>query len=107
MTETMTADRVASYVVEGGKALHGTVSVSGAKNAATKMLVASLLTDEPCTLHNTPRIGDVNITESLLRAIGTEMRWLPDHPSSIEIQTAEIVNHAPPQELARGIVGGH
>ncbi len=101
MTEIRTVDRVASYVVEGGTALRGTVNVSGAKNAATKMLVASLLTEEPCTLHNTPRIGDVSITESLLRAIGTEMRWLPDHPSSVVIQTAEIVNHAPPQELGR------
>lgn len=101
MTEISTVDRVASYVVEGGTALRGTVNVSGAKNAATKMLVASLLTEEPCTLHNTPRIGDVSITESLLRAIGTEMRWLPDHSSSVVIQTAEIVNHAPPQELGR------
>src|SRR5215469_16211404 len=101
MTEMMTADRVASYMVEGGKPLRGTVSVSGAKNAATKMLVASLLTEEPCTLHNAPRIGDVTITESLLRAIGAEMTWLSNHPSTIEIKTAGISNHAPPLELGR------
>jgi UDP-N-acetylglucosamine 1-carboxyvinyltransferase len=101
MSEIITADRVACYVVEGGAPLRGTVSVSGAKNAATKMLVASLLTDETCTLHNTPRIGDVTITESLLRAIGSDIRWSPDHPSTMLITTPHVINHAPPQELGR------
>ncbi len=101
MSEIITADRVACYVVEGGTPLRGMVSVSGAKNAATKMLVASLLTEEPCILHNAPRIGDVTITESLLRAIGAEISWLPDHPATIEIRTTNISNHAPPRELGR------
>src|SRR5579859_6889353 len=101
MSEILTADRVACYVVEGGTPLHGTVSVSGAKNAATKMLVASLLTEETCTLHNTPRIGDVTITESLLRAIGSEIAWSPDHPATMLIRTPNVMNHAPPQELGR------
>lgn len=96
-----TADQVACYVVEGGTPLQGTVSVSGAKNAATKMLVASLLTEDTCTLHNTPRIGDVSITESLLRAIGANIRWSPDHPSTMLVTTPEVVNHAPPRELGR------
>lgn len=101
MTEIITADRVACYVVEGGTPLRGTVNVSGAKNAATKMLVASLLTEEPCTLHNMPRIGDVSITESLLRTIGSEINWLPDQPSTVMIRTPDISNHAPPQEFGR------
>ena len=101
MREIITADRVACYVVEGGTPLRGSVSVSGAKNAATKMLVASLLTEDTCTLHNTPRIGDVTITESLLRAIGSEIQWSPDHPSTMLITTPHVRNHAPPQELGR------
>jgi UDP-N-acetylglucosamine 1-carboxyvinyltransferase len=96
-----TADQVACYVVDGGTPLQGTVSVSGAKNAATKMLVASLLTEETCVLHNTPRIGDVSITESLLRAIGAHIRWSPDHPSTMLVTTSEVMNHAPPSELGR------
>ncbi len=96
-----TADLVASYVVEGGMPLQGTVSVSGAKNAATKMLVASLLTEETCTLHNTPRIGDVSITENLLRAIGANIRWSPDHPSTMLVTTPEVSNDGPPSELGR------
>ena len=101
MSQIVTADCVACYVVEGGTPLRGTVSVSGAKNAATKMLVASLLTEETCTLHNTPRIGDVTITESLLRAIGSDISWSPDHPSTMLIRTPNVINHAPPQELGR------
>jgi UDP-N-acetylglucosamine 1-carboxyvinyltransferase len=96
-----TADQVACYVVEGGTPLQGTVSVSGAKNAATKMLVASLLTEETCTLHNTPRIGDVSITESLLRAIGANIRWSPDHPSTMLVTTPEVRHEGPPNELGR------
>src|SRR5215472_12596675 len=96
-----TADQVACYVVDGGTPLQGTVSVSGAKNAATKMLVASLLTEDTCVLHNTPRIGDVSITESLLRAIGAHIRWSPDHPSTMLVTTPEVINHAPPSELGR------
>ncbi len=101
MSEMITADRVACYVVEGGTPLRGEVSVSGAKNAATKMLVASLLTEDLCVLHNTPRIGDVTITESLLRAIGSQITWSAEHPSTLLIKTPQVLNHAPPKELGR------
>src|SRR5579885_2611989 len=101
MSETITADRVASYVVEGGTPLRGTVSVSGAKNAATKMLVASLLTEDLCVLHNTPRIGDVTITESLLRSIGSQISWSPEHDATLLIKTSQVLNHAPPTELGK------
>jgi UDP-N-acetylglucosamine 1-carboxyvinyltransferase len=100
-TAKATTDRIACYVVEGGTALQGTVSVSGAKNAATKMLVASLLTEETCTLHNTPRIGDVTITESLLRALGAQVRWSPDHPATMLVTTSQVNTQAPPSELGR------
>jgi UDP-N-acetylglucosamine 1-carboxyvinyltransferase len=101
MSEIITADRVASYVVEGGTPLRGTVRVSGAKNAATKMLVASLLTEDLCVLHNTPRIGDVTITESLLRSIGSQISWSTEHESTLLIKTSQMLNHAPPTELGK------
>lgn len=50
----------------------GEIKLSGAKNAATKMIMASLLTDEPCVLENAPNIGDVDITLDLCRNIGTK-----------------------------------
>lgn len=66
------------YLIEGGAPLQGTVRVSGAKNAVTKMMVASLLTDEPCTLRNVPLIGDLDLTMELCQHMGSEVH-LQDH----------------------------
>src|SRR5262249_6364411 len=50
------------YVIEGGVPLHGDVHLSGAKNAVTKLMVASMLTEDTCTLHNAPRnLGDTTL----------------------------------------------
>lgn len=59
--------------VTGGAPLSGEVRVSGAKNAATKELVAALLTDEPVTLTNVPDIGDTAVTIEMLRALGVRV----------------------------------
>src|SRR3989338_7857563 len=56
---------IMKFVIEGGKKLEGEIQLSGAKNAATKMMVASLLTGEPCVLRNVPQIGDVQITAEI------------------------------------------
>lgn len=63
------------YEIEGGVPLHGVVRTSGAKNAATKQIVASLLTDEPVTLHNVPRIGDTAVTLELCKSVGLNYEW--------------------------------
>ena len=47
------------FVIQGGYPLSGEMTASGNKNAATKMLPACMLTDEPVILHNVPNIGDV------------------------------------------------
>ena len=60
-------------VIEGGAALHGEVRVSGAKNAALPILCASLLTAEPLTLTNLPRLNDVRTMQSLLTQMGVRM----------------------------------
>ncbi len=61
------------FVIKGGKPLFGEVKVAGAKNAASKTMVATLLTDEPCILENMPQIGDVDIVVELLKNIGSEV----------------------------------
>ena len=63
------------YEIEGGKPLRGRVAVGGAKNAATKEIVASLLTDEPVTLHHVPQIGDTAITLELCQSVGLSASW--------------------------------
>jgi UDP-N-acetylglucosamine 1-carboxyvinyltransferase len=71
-----------SYLIEGGHPLHGKARISGAKNAVTKMVIATLLTDEVCTLRNVPLIGDLDLTVTLCRDMGSEIR-LDDHILSI------------------------
>lgn len=65
---------MATLLIEGGRPLNGEIKLAGAKNAATKMMVASLLTDELCELENFPEIGDTEITAELCRAIGSEIK---------------------------------
>jgi UDP-N-acetylglucosamine 1-carboxyvinyltransferase len=64
------------YLVTGGRALEGTVKVSGAKNAALKMLAAAVLTGERCRLTNVPEIEDVRAMADTLRDLGVVV----DHP---------------------------
>lgn len=80
-----------SIKITGGKPLRGEVSVSGAKNAATKMMIASLLTDEPVILHNCPRIGDVDITAEICRAVGTTVTF---DGSTVRLHTPKVVRPA-------------
>lgn len=61
--------------IKGGVALKGTVKAAGAKNAMTKLLVASLLSDKRCIFHNVPNIGDVEITVSLCKELGMNVKW--------------------------------
>ena len=44
--------------IRGGNTLNGTIPISGAKNAALPLMIASLLTDETLTLHRVPRLAD-------------------------------------------------
>ncbi len=71
------------YVIRGGTPLKGIVQVSGAKNAATKQLVASLLTDEPVILRNVPDIGDVRDTLQMLQELGVRSTF-SDHTVHLE-----------------------
>lgn len=61
--------------ITGGKPLVGSVRASGAKNAMTKLLVASLLSDKKCTFYNVPNIGDVKVTVDLCKEIGMDVQW--------------------------------
>jgi len=64
------------FLVEGGVALDGTIRVSGAKNAALKMLAAATLTGERCVFSNVPEIEDVRVMAETLSDMGVVV----DHP---------------------------
>ncbi|MEI2608175.1 MAG: hypothetical protein V9G20_06040 [Candidatus Promineifilaceae bacterium] len=59
-----------TFIIEGGVPLNGTITASGNKNAAIKLLPACLLTDQPITLHNIPNIADVRIALAILHDLG-------------------------------------
>lgn len=61
------------FIIEGGLRLQGTITASGNKNAATKLLPACLLTDQPVVLHNIPNIADVRVALAILRDLGAEI----------------------------------
>jgi len=65
------------FRVQGGSALSGTVPISGAKNAALKLLAAATLTGERCRLTNVPEIEDVLVMAETLRDLGVVV----DHPA--------------------------
>jgi UDP-N-acetylglucosamine 1-carboxyvinyltransferase len=83
-----------AYIVNGGKPLNGTVRVSGAKNAATKQLVASILTNDQVKLTNVPQIGDVDATIELLRGLGVKVAQKDDEViiNSKGIKNGDVVS---------------
>ncbi len=85
--------------IRGGKPLQGHIRASGAKNAMTKLLVASLLSDRKCTFYNVPNIGDVEITANLCREIGSEIKWDKEN-RVLEICTPEVKSAYVPQRYS-------
>jgi len=61
--------------IKGGARLRGVIPISGAKNAALPLMVASLLTDEPLTLSNVPALADIAFMADLLRSFGVRVEW--------------------------------
>jgi UDP-N-acetylglucosamine 1-carboxyvinyltransferase len=62
------------FVIDGGAPLSGTIQVSGSKNAALPILIATLLTDEPCVIENCPTgLRDIRTTVRLLESLGKKV----------------------------------
>ena len=85
--------------IEGNCKLKGCVKAQGAKNAMTKLLVASLLSDKKCIFYNVPNIGDVEITVNLCREIGSEINW-DREKHTLEITTKELKTSYIPQRFS-------
>ena len=64
------------FVVEGGRRLAGSIRPSGNKNAALPIVAAALLTDQPVTLENVPRIRDIETLVDLVRTTGADAEWV-------------------------------
>ncbi|HEY0919865.1 UDP-N-acetylglucosamine 1-carboxyvinyltransferase [Devosia sp.] len=89
----------------GGNQLHGEIPISGAKNAALPLMIASLLTREPLTLENVPRLADVKQLERILENHGVDIavhgRRATDQVDGqrMTFEAAEIVDTTAPYEL--------
>lgn len=77
--------------ITGGRPLKGSIKASGAKNAVSKLLVASILSDKKCIFYNVPNISEVDITISFCKEIGMEIIWDKKN-KIIEAQTKQITN---------------
>jgi UDP-N-acetylglucosamine 1-carboxyvinyltransferase len=89
MTETMVADALMeSFVIEGGRPLHGRVTAAGNKNGVLPILAACVMTTEPVVLHNVPRIRDVDTMLALIVDLGADVEWIG--PNDVRVHAAEI-----------------
>jgi UDP-N-acetylglucosamine 1-carboxyvinyltransferase len=89
------------FLIKGGKALRGTVAISGAKNSALPVMAAALLTSETVTLHNIPKVRDL-ITMSKLLAFMDAKVSVTEVPASDYVIEAASLNHAEaPYELVK------
>jgi len=85
-------------IVEGGRELHGEVSISGAKNAALPILASSILTDGVCTYHNVPALRDIQTIKELLTHFGSRVET---SGNTIMVDAGGINTHLAPYELVR------
>src|SRR5437763_6868733 len=84
-------------VVHGGRALSGTIKVSGSKNSALPIIAATLLTREPCVLHRVPDLSDTNYMLQILMYLGAQV----ERASGTVTVTAEKVNSIAPYDVVR------
>ena len=67
-----------SILVTGGNALNGEIPIAGAKNACLTLMPATLLSEEPITFTNAPRLSDIKTMGALLKSLGTEVTSMQD-----------------------------
>jgi len=93
-------------VIKGGNRLSGTITISGAKNAALPLMCTALLTDEPVTLHNLPRLADIATLSDLLNHIGATVTIAGERQAnlvgrSLTFDANRIVDTVAPYDIVR------
>ncbi len=92
---------MARYEINGGNLLSGTVTISGAKNAAVAIIPATLLVKGKCRIENVPDISDVNILLRIIGGMGAKIEYLGGHV--LEIDCSQITCTHPDPEKVRKI----
>ncbi len=89
---------MAKYIIEKSGPVHGTVEISGAKNAVLPILAATLLTDDPCEISDVPALSDVEVMVKLLESIGSRVSW--DYKNKIiTVESGKSLRNEAPREL--------
>jgi UDP-N-acetylglucosamine 1-carboxyvinyltransferase len=89
------------FLIKGGKALHGKVAISGAKNSALPAMAAALLTKERITLHNIPKVRDLITMSKLLAFMGAKVSIADIPASDYVIQAVTLSDAVAPYELVK------
>ena len=85
--------------IEGGVPLNGKIRISGAKNAALPIIAASLLTEEPVNISNSPHLHDVTTMIELLACLGVDVTL--NEFMEVEIAARHLENYRAPYELVK------
>jgi UDP-N-acetylglucosamine 1-carboxyvinyltransferase len=97
----VTGRAMESFVIEGARPLNGRIEASGNKNGALPILAACLLTDEPVTLTNVPRIRDVETMVELIADLGADVEWTG--MNEVQIHAVGLASHELDPELSSRI----
>ena len=79
------------YIIKGGKALAGEVTIGGAKNAALGILAAAIMADEVVEIQNLPNIGDINVLLRAIEGIGSSVERIDEHCVKINGKTISSI----------------
>ncbi len=88
---------MSKFIIHGGKKLNGSVKISGAKNAALKMLAATILTKKICQISNVPQILDIRVMIKILESIGAKISWISKN--TLLIDPSKINSYKPDPDL--------
>lgn len=87
-------------IVTGNGKLSGQIPIAGAKNACLTLMPATLLSDEPLTLTNAPRLSDIQTMTTLLQSLGAEVSSLQDG-QVIAMSSHDLNNHVAHYDIVR------
>ena len=87
-------------IVRGNGPLHGQIPIAGAKNTCLKLMCAALLSDEPLTLTNVPRLSDVATLSELLSSLGVEIGSL-NGGQTLALSAAELTSRLAHYDIVR------
>ena len=92
-------------IIEGGKRLSGSIPVSGAKNAALTLIPCALLTEEPLTLRNLPRLADIDSFQHLMNQFGVTTVIQGSRPEDfgrvMSLEATRVTSSTAPYDLVR------